>query len=205
MPATPHDAKGLMISAVEDNSPVIFLEHRWLYNLHGPVPEELYREPLGQPVVRREGGDVTIVASSYMTIDALKAANQLSEEGIEAEVIDLRTLNPLNDAPVLASVRKTGHLVVCDHATLTAGFAGEIVSRTVEGVFDALRSPPIRVTLPDCPAPTTRALANYYYPTPGHVVAAVQQTLGLPHREPSNVIAPEDRLDVPDASFTGPF
>jgi pyruvate dehydrogenase E1 component beta subunit len=111
-------------------------------------------------------------------------------------------------------VRKTGRLVVVDQGTLTGGFAGEIVARVTEAVFDALRAAPIRVTLPDIPTPTTRALSNYYYPTPGHIVAAARRTLGLPydaarddaHYDPWAGIEPGDKtLDVPDKSFTGPF
>jgi acetoin:2,6-dichlorophenolindophenol oxidoreductase subunit beta len=206
MPSTPHDAKGLLVASIEDDSPVIFLEHRWLHNIHGPVPEGHYTVPLGEPHVIREGSDATIVASSYATIDAIKAAHRLAEQGIKAEVIDLRTLVPRNDAPILASVRKTGRLIVADQGTLTGGFAGEIVACVTEGAFSALKAAPIRVTLPDTPAPTTRALSNYYYPTPQHIVAAVRRALGLPFDDPFDRVEPADKtLDVPDTSFTGPF
>ena len=205
MPATPHDAKGLLIASIEDDSPVVFIEHRWLYNIHGLVPEGVYRVPLGEPHVLREGTDATVVASSYMTLEAGKAAERLAAEGIEVEVVDLRTLSPLNEAPILESVRKTGRLVMCDHATATAGFAAEIIARVSEKALNTLKSPPVRVTLPDCPTPTTRALSNYFYPTVGHIVAAVKQTLGRPVEDPTVNIDPGDFLDVPDPSFTGPF
>jgi acetoin:2,6-dichlorophenolindophenol oxidoreductase subunit beta len=206
MPSTPHDAKGLLIASVEDDNPVIFFEHRWLHNIHGPVPEGHYTVPLGEPRVVTEGSDVTIVAASYATIDTIKAERELAREGIKAEIIDLRTLVPRNDAAILASVRKTGRLVVVDQGTLTVGFAGEIVARVTEQAFDALKAAPIRVTLPDIPTPTTRALSNYYYPTPGHIVAAVRRVLGLPYGDPWAHITPADKtLDVPDKSFTGPF
>jgi pyruvate dehydrogenase E1 component beta subunit len=206
MPATPHDAKGLLAASIEDDSPVVFIEHRWLHNLHGPVPEAYYTVPLGEPHVMITGADATVVASSYATIDAIKAAQRLARDGIKVEIIDLRTLVPRNDAPILDSVRKTGRLVVVDQGTLTGGFAGEIVARVTEAAFDALRAAPIRVTLPDVPTPTTRALSNYYYPTPGHIVAAVRRVLGLPADDPFAGIAPDDKtLDVPDTSFTGPF
>jgi pyruvate dehydrogenase E1 component beta subunit len=165
-----------------------------------------------------EGGDVTIVAASYATIEAIKAGRELARDGIKAEIIDLRTLVPRNDAAILASVRKTGRLIVVDQGTLTGGFAGEIVARVTEQAFDALKAAPIRVTLPDIPTPTTRALSNYYYPTPGHIVAAARRTLGLPlglphdgahddaDYDPWAGIEPADKtLDVPDKSFTGPF
>lgn len=205
MPATPYDAKGLLISSIEDDSPVVFLEHRWLYNIHGSVPEGYYKVPLGVPNRIRSGKHVTLVTSSYMTFEASRAASELAKEGIEAELIDLRTLNPLNDEMILDSVQKTGHLVVCDHATYTAGFSAEIVSRVTEKVFSSLKSPPIRVTLPDCPTPTTRALSNYYYPLVGHIVAAAKKSLGLKYEDPNLHIKSQDFLDVPDASFTGPF
>jgi len=205
MPATPHDAKGLLVAAVEDDAPVVFIEHRWLYGIHGAVPEGLYRVPLGVPNLMRRGGDVTLVASSFMTLEAMRAAAALAGQGIEADVIDLRTLNPLDDTLILESVHRTGRLVVCDHATYTAGYAGEIVSRVAEKAFGSLKAPPVRVTLPDAPTPTTRALSNYYYPGVGHIVAAARRTLGLPYEDPTASIGPADRLDIPDTSFTGPF
>jgi pyruvate dehydrogenase E1 component beta subunit len=210
MPSTPHDAKGLLIASIEDDNPVVFFEHRWLHNIHGPVPEGHYTVPLGEPRVVTEGADVTIVAASYATLDAMKAGRALERDGIKPEIIDLRTLVPRNDAAILASVRKTGRLVVVDQGTLTGGFAGEIIARVTEQAFDALKAAPIRVTLPDIPTPTTRALSNYYYPTPGHIVAAVRRVLGLLYDgagdDPWAGIAPEDKtLDVPDKSFTGPF
>ena len=205
MPATPHDAKGMLIASIEDDNPVLFLEHRWLHSISGPVPEGMYRVPLGKSAVMREGDDVTLATASYMTLEAVKAADRLAEDGIAAEIVDLRTLNPLDDGPMLASVRKTGRLVVCDHATRTAGFAGEVITRVCEQAWTDLKSPPVRVTLPDCPTPTTRALANYYYPGPAHIVAAVRQAMGLPSEDPWLAVRPEDLLDVPDRSFTGPF
>lgn len=207
MPSTPHDAKGLLIAAVEDNSPVVFIEHRWLYNLYGPVPAGHYTVPIGVPRLVRSGEHVTVVSSSYGTFDAIRAANELAREGIEIEIIDLRTLTPRDDSMIIESVRKTRHLVCVDHGTLTGGFAGEMIARVTENAFDHLLSAPVRVTLPDCPTPTTRALANYYYPTPRNVVAAVKRTLGKPYEaDPWLDIAPDDKtFDVPDSSFTGPF
>jgi pyruvate dehydrogenase E1 component beta subunit len=192
----------------------VFFEHRWLHNIHGPVPEGHYTVPLGEPRMVTAGDDVTIVAASYATIEAIKAGRELERQGIKAEIIDLRTLVPRNDGAILASVRKTGRLVVVDQGTLTGGFAGEIVARVSEQAFGALKTAPIRVTLPDIPTPTTRALSNYYYPTPAHIVAAARRTLGLPHDgvhddardDPWAGIEPGDKtLDVPDKSFTGPF
>src|SRR5580704_6929045 len=205
-PSTPSDAKGLLISSIEDDGPVVFLEHRWLHNIHGPVSEGHYTVPLGTSRVVTEGDDVTIVASSYATLDAIKAGRELEQSGIHADIIDLRTLVPRDDATILRSVAKTGRLVVVDQGTLTGGFAGDIVARVTEQAFGALKAAPIRVTSPDCPTPTTRALSNYYYPQPGHIVAAARRTLGLPVDASRVVIDPVDKtLDVPDTSFTGPF
>src|SRR2546430_15549519 len=127
MPATPYDAKGLLISAIEDDNPVVFIEHRWLYNVHGAVPGGIYRVPLGQAHVLRAGRDVTIAATSLMTLEAVRAAEDLAQEGIEVEVVDLRTLNPFDEAPVLASVRKTGRLIVADTRSRSGGLAAGII------------------------------------------------------------------------------
>lgn len=205
MPATAYDAKGLLISAIEDDNPVVFIEHRWLYGLSGPVPQEPYRVPLGQPARLRSGKDVTIVGSSYASLDAVRAADRLAADGIDAEVIDLRTIAPLDDTMILESVAKTGRLVVCDQGSATAGFSAEIVARVTEKAFAHLKSPPQRVALPDLPTPTSRALSNYFYPTIGHVVVAVRRSLGLKTEDPFAVVQPADLLDVPDNSFTGPF
>ena len=205
MPARPYDAKGLLIASIESNNPVIFVEHRWLYDLEGPVPEGHYTVPLGQPVVLRSGSAATVVASGYLTWEAHRAAKVLAQDGIEIEIIDLRTLTPLNDAPILESVQKTGRLVVCDHATYTGSFAGEIIARVSEAALGALRAPPIRVTLPDAPTPMARALTNYYYPGVAHIVQAVRKTLGLPTKNPADSIGATDPLDVFDYSLTGPF
>ena len=204
MPATPHDAKGLLISAIEDNNPVVFIEHRWLYGVHGPVPEGLYRVPLGRSTVLRAGNDVTIAAVSYMTLEAMRAADELAREGVDVEIVDIRTLNPFDEAPVLESVRKTGRLIVADTGWRSVGFAAEVIARVSEQCLGDLRHPPIRITLPDVPTPTTRALANYYYPLVSDIAAAARRLSGRPPRlEPE--IKPDAFLDVPDPTFTGPF
>lgn len=204
MPATPHDAKGLLISAIEDNNPVVFIEHRWLYNIHGPVPEGLYRVPLGRPNLLRPGQHVTVAASSYMTLEAMRAAEELAREGLELEIVDLRTLNPFDETLVVESVRKTGRLIVADTGWRSVGFAAEVVSRVAEQCLHDLKEPPIRVTLPDLPTPTTRALSNYYYPLVSDIAAAARRLAGRPVK-PEPEIKSDAYLDVPDSSFTGPF
>jgi pyruvate dehydrogenase E1 component beta subunit len=206
MPATPYDAKGLLISAIEDDNPVICIEHRWLYNTFGNVPEGLYRVPLGQARVIREGTDITIVAISHMVVEAIRGANALARMGIEAEIIDVRTLRPLDKDTILQSVRKTGHLIVADTAWKTGGFAGEIVAVVTEEAFDSLKSAPKRITLPDTPTPASPALSQYYYPHAEDFVRVASQMLGFPEEK---LILPERDpsipLDVPDMTFTGPF
>lgn len=204
MPSTPYDAKGLLISAIEDNNPVVCIEHRWLYGIHGPVPEGMYRVPLGHPNVLRCGRHVTVVASSYMTLEAVRAADELAKEGIELEVVDLRTLNPFDETPIVESVRKTGHLIVADHGWRSVGFSAEVVARVAEQCLADLKTPPVRLTLPDLPTPTTRALANYYYPLVHDIAAAARRLAGRPAK-PAPEVRPEAFLDVPDPSFTGPF
>lgn len=205
MPTTPHDAKGLLIASVEDNNPVIFIEHRWLYNITGNVPEEIYRVPIGSARVIREGNDLTIASTSYMTLEALRAAEILNSEGIKAEVIDIRTLRPLDEESILKSVRKTGHLIVADTGWKTGGFGAEIIARIAEEAFAALKSPPKRIGLPDCPTPTTRALANHYYPRAVHIVVAARRMFGLNVDDGMLYEKTSVPLDVPDIGFTGPF
>jgi len=205
MPATPHDAKGLLIAAIEDDNPVVFLEHRWLHHVKGHVPGGHFTVPIGPARVARRGADVTIVALSYMVLEALEAAEKLAEDGIDAEVVDLRSLRPLDRETILDSVDKTGRLVVADAGWALAGMSAEIIAVASEGAFRALRAAPRRVCFPNCPTPTSPALAADYYPRSGHIVAAVRETLGLP-ADPADLLVPAGvELDKPNPAFTGPF
>lgn len=205
MPATPHDAKGMLIAAIEDDDPVVFLEHRWLHHLRGPVPEGHYTVPLGPARVAREGDRVTIAAMSYMVIEALAAAERLAAEGIEAEVIDVRCLRPLDRESLIESVWKTGHLVVADGAWAAAGMSAELIATVTESAFAALKSAPQRVCFPDCPTPTSPALDEVFYPRAGHIVAAVRRALALPVNAEDLVVPAGVELDKPNPAFTGPF
>jgi pyruvate dehydrogenase E1 component beta subunit len=206
MPAVAADAKGLMIAAIEDDDPVVFLEHRWLHKITGEVPDGHYEVPLGKARVVREGADLTVVASSHMVLEALRAAAQLAEADVDVEVIDLRTLRPLDTAAILESVRKTGHLIVADGSWKTGGFSGEIAALAAEEAFDALRSAPRRLALPDVPVPTSRALAQFAYPRAKDLVAMAAEMLGVADKIRELEPLPEpEHLDVPDPSFTGPF
>lgn len=206
MPVTPYDAKGLLTAGIEDDDPVIFIEHRWLHQLHGAVPEGRYATPIG-PVRRlRAGGDVTIAATSFMAVEALRAAGVLARGGVEADVIAVTTLRPFDAGGVVESVRRTGRLVVADTSWRSAGFGAELVARVSEEAHDALLAPPRRLGTVDTPVPTTPALAQLSYPRVSDLVRAVADVLDtdaaplLASLEP----APE-HLDVPDSAFTGPF
>lgn len=210
MPSSPYDAKGLLISAVQDNNPVIYLEHRWLHNIYGEVPAEMYSIPLGKARVVTEGRDLTIIACSHMTLEAYKAARYLREDGIEAEIIDLRSIKPLDKETLLTSVKKTGRALIVDPDWKTCGFAAEIMSVLVEEAFDSLKSPPRRLTYPDRLTPTSWALANHYYPTAQEIAISALEMLGRPtqaRRLLETLLEERMRgpLDVPDPSFTGPF
>jgi pyruvate dehydrogenase E1 component beta subunit len=177
MPSTPYDAKGLLLSSVEDPNPVIYIDDRWLYEEVGDVPEEPYTVPLGQGVIRRQGKDVTVAATSYMVVEAMRAACSIEKEGIELEVIDLRSLKPLDRSLLFASVQKTGRLVVADGGWKTCGVGAEIAASVVEGAFEHLISPIMRVALPDSPAPCSSALESVYYPKAENIVAAVKEVV----------------------------
>lgn len=205
MPATPHDAKGMLIAAIEDDNPVVFLEHRWLHHVKGEVPAGHYTVPLAAARVARPGKDVTIVAFSYLVLEALEAAGRLAKVGIDAEVLDYRCLRPLDAATLLDSVRKTRRLVVADAGWAAAGMSAEMLALVAERAHGSLVAAPRRVCLPDCPTPTSPALADHYYPRAGHIVAAVRETLGLPADPSYLAVAAGTELDKPNPAFTGPF
>ena len=173
VPATPYDAKGLLLSALRGNDPVLYFEHKGMYRVKGPVPEEAYTVPFGVAEVRRSGTDITIVATSAMVSKALAAAETLAFQGIQAEVIDPRTLAPLDSETILRSVRKTGRLVIVHENTFTAGPGAEIAALMAERAFDSLLGPIRRITAPDAPAPASRALDAYYVPDEAAIVAGV--------------------------------
>jgi pyruvate dehydrogenase E1 component beta subunit len=174
MPSSAYDVKGLLMASIADDNPVLLVDERWLYEQEEDVPEEPYMIPIGKGAVRRQGKDVTIVATSYMVCESIQAANSLAKEGIEAEVIDLRSLKPLDKQLVFDSVQRTGRLVVADGGWKSFGAAAEIAALVSEKVFSYLRAPIKRVTLPDAPAPASRALEEVYYPNADNIVQAVK-------------------------------
>ncbi|MBI5971564.1 MAG: alpha-ketoacid dehydrogenase subunit beta [Deltaproteobacteria bacterium] len=179
MPANPYDAKGLLRASVYDGNPVIFIEHRWLYEHMGHVPKEAYTVPLGKGIVRRKGGDVTIVALSLMVFEAMQAADILSKDGIEAEVIDLRTVKPMDKKLILESLMKTGRLVVADTGWMDCGVGAEVAATAAEDGFSCLKAPVIRIALPECPTPAGHVLEKEFYPGKDRIVEAVKKTLAL--------------------------
>lgn len=177
MPATAHDAKGLMVAAIQDPNPVVFVDERLLYGIEGPVPQEIYNVEIGKGCLLKKGKDVTIVAVSLMVHEAVKAAQELISDGINAEVIDLRTIKPLDRELITHSVNKTGRLIVVDVGWQSFGISGEIAALVAEASFGALKAPILRIALPDCPAPASVILENGYYPSARDIVQAVRRIM----------------------------
>lgn len=171
MPSTPYDAKGLLLASIRDDNPVIFVEHKLLYKTKGPVPEEDYTIPLGLADIKREGKDVTIIATSLMVLRALQAAEELAQEGIEAEVVDPRTLKPFDAETVNRSVMKTGRALIVHEAPLTGGVGAEIAARIAEGpAFDYLDAPIKRLAGLDIPIPYNRTLEYHTVPQVENII-----------------------------------
>lgn len=177
MPSTSADAKGLLKSAIRDDNPVIFIEHMGLYFAQMPVPEDEYLTPIGRADIKRQGKDLTVVTWSGMLGAALSAAEKLSQDGIEMEIVDLRTLTPLDKDTILSSVEKTGRLIVMHEATRTGGFGAEIAAVVMEQGFMFLKAPLKRVTGPDIPVPASPPLEKFYIPSEEDLLQAVREIL----------------------------
>ena len=178
-PATPRDAKGLMVAAINDLNPVVFVDDRWLYDIEAHVPEELYEIEIGKANVVKEGTDLTIVSSSFLTQEALKAADLLQEAGMNVEVVDLRTIKPLDMPTILDSVRKTHRLLVVDGGWRSFGVSAEVAAHVSEHAFDTLQAPVRRLALPDVPAPASQSLEDVYYISSESIVGAVKEMVSL--------------------------
>ena len=211
MPTTAHDAKGMMISAIEDNNPVLFIEHRWLHQIKDNVPEKYYRVPLGQAKVLHEGDAVTVAAFSYMAVESLIAAKALiSTMGVGIEVLDMRSVRPLDVVSVLNSVRKTGRLIVADTAFRTGSIAGELISQVAEEAFDALKAHPVRIASPDHPVPSSHFMAEHYYPCSQTIADKVLDMVradknSSSYRKLCALMLRNGPHDTPNRGFTGPF
>ncbi|MGQ9631585.1 MAG: alpha-ketoacid dehydrogenase subunit beta [bacterium] len=175
MPSTPYDAKGLLKSAIRDDNPVMFIEHKLLYNTKGEVPDGDYTIPIGVADVKREGRDVTITSHSRMTLLALEAAGELEKDGIDAEVVDLRTISPLDMGTIAKSVKKTGRLVTVEEGCRNVGIGAEVAARVVEECFDYLDAPVRRVAALDTPIPCNRTLERAVIPEVEDIIAGVKK------------------------------
>ncbi len=179
IPSTPYDAKGLLLAAIQDDDPVIFIEHKLLYGVKGPVPEEEYTIPLGQAEVKRPGQDVTLIVWSNDVRKALEAAERLAEQGIQAEVIDPRTLVPLDRDAILESVKKTRRVVIVHEAVKFCGVGAEIGAMIAEEAFDYLDAPLKRVAAPYTPVPFSPVLEREYLTSADKIVSAVEELVGV--------------------------
>jgi len=200
LPTTPNDAKGLLISAIRDDNPVIFLEHRWLYFTEGEVPEDPTPIPLEEPNILQSGDDITIVATSWMNVEALKAAEVLAKSGVSVEVVDPRTIAPLNDKIIIDSVNKTGHCIVADNDWIPCGFGAELAARISEKCFNDLKSPVNRIGFAQAPCPATRPLENEFYPNAINIIRLIEKKLKLDPTDLSN-----EEFYSWENKFKGPF
>jgi pyruvate/2-oxoglutarate/acetoin dehydrogenase E1 component len=178
LPSTPHDAKGLLKAAIREDNPVVFIESGMLYRMKGPVPDGEYVVPLGQCDVKKTGSDVTIVAVSRTVTEALAAAVKLEEQGITADVIDPRTIQPLDLSTILESVRKTGRLIIASDDVKCGGIGSEIAAQVVEEAFDSLDAPILRVASPDMPIPFSPTLEQAYMPNAQKIIEAAKKLIG---------------------------
>jgi len=209
MPATPTDAKGMLIAALKDDNPVIFIEHRWLHHIEDYVPEKFYSTSLDKAHVLREGNDSTVVGISLMVIELLKVANALSEIGIEIEVVDLRSVRPIDIDTIIESVSKTNNLIIADTASKTGGISGEIISQVVETNLDILKKSPLRISSPDHPVPTSHFMADEYYHDPDQIAEQIMDYLGYQDESGRKLVCEKLAItgpkDVPNRDFHGPF
>jgi acetoin:2,6-dichlorophenolindophenol oxidoreductase subunit beta len=178
VPSNPYDAKGLLIAAIRDDDPVIFMENKVLYTMEGDVPEESYVVPLGEANIVREGGDVTVVALGRMVSMAEQAAEELAGDGIDVEIIDPRTTSPLDTDTIFESVEQTGRLVVADEANPRCSLAADITAQVAEQCFGDLKAAPATVTAPHAPPPFSPVLEDLYVPSPERIADAIRKTVG---------------------------
>jgi len=205
MPSTAEDAKGLLLASIFDEDPVIFLEHRWLHNLRGDVPEGYAPVPLGKAHTLRSGNDLTVVAMSYMTIEAIHAIDHLSARGIACDLIDLRTIRPLDWATIEESVKRTGRMLVLDTGNLTGSVAGEIVAHVTSSCWESLKSAPQRLAMPDFPEATSPTLTKGYHVRAEHIAARAGEMLARDVDFDKLARQRAHPHDVPGEWFTGPF
>jgi pyruvate dehydrogenase E1 component beta subunit len=178
VPSTPYDAKGLLVTAIRDDDPVVFFEHKLLYSYKGSVPQESYTIPFGEAEIKSKGGDVTVVATGLMVHKSLNAAKELEKEGIYLDIIDPRTLVPLDKRTILESVKKTSRLVIVDEDYERCGFASEVAAFVSDEAFGYLDAPIKRVTTPNVPIPFSPALEKLVIPNEQKIIKAVKEVMG---------------------------
>lgn len=200
MPSRPSDAKGMLISAIRDNNPVIFIEHRWLYDAIGDVCEDSKPESLAGCKVLRSGSDVSVLAVSWMNVEALQAADVLAKRGIKLEIIDARSISPFDDKTVVESVKKTGHLIVADYDWIHCGFGAEVATRVYEKCMNSLKSPITRIGFAEAHCPCTRPLEIAFYPSAIDIIRSVEQKLKL-----SKIDLSGEEFYSYEKKFKGPF
>ncbi len=179
MPTTPRDAKGMLIAAIRDTNPIIMIEHRWLYWQEDEVPEEPFTVPIGEPIILKEGNDITIVATSWMNVEALRVSEILAKIGVSIEIVDVRTLSPLNPDIIIKSVEKTGHCIIADNDWTFCGYSAELAAVIGQKCFGKLKQPIERIGFAFTPCPTVRCFENEFYPNAVNIVRAVEKQLGL--------------------------
>ncbi len=205
MPAIAADAKGLLLSSIFDNNPVIYLEHRWLHNLKGDVPSGDFRVPIGKAQCLKEGKDISIISFSYMTIEALHAVEILDKKGISCDLIDLRSLSPLDWHTVFESVHKTKRLLVLDTGQASGSISAEIIARVCMKCHGKLFKAPLRIALPDFPTPTSFSMTKHFYRGAEDIVIEVMKLFGKNIKKEVLKIKKNFPHDVPGDWFKGPF
>tara|TARA_B100001741_G_C16534243_1_gene591072 strand:+ start:749 stop:1813 length:1065 start_codon:yes stop_codon:yes gene_type:complete len=204
-PSNPYDAKGLLISSIEDNNPVIFFEHRWLHQIKNYVPKKYYKVPLGKAKILLKGKDLTIVSNSIMSHEALSLKKIFHENKIFPEIIDLRCLRPLDKSSILKSVKKTKRLIVLDNGWTKYGISSEIIALVSENSKIKLKTKPVRLGLNDSPIPSTRALARYSYVDKKKIVNTISKILNKKINLNKLKKLKLNETDVPHKDFNGPF
>ncbi len=205
MPSNPADAKGLLMSSIFDNDPVVFLEHRWLHAMEGDVPEGDFRVPIGKANLVREGNDITVVASSLMVPEAIHALDALGEKGVSADLVDLRTIRPIDWGTIQASVNKTRRLLALDHGAETGSIAGEIIAHISSRSGSNMKCNAQRICMPDYAVPTTPSLTEHMYPGAQNIAEKVMNMLEVDVTEGQFSKLKRTPHDIPGNWFKGPF
>jgi len=205
MPTTPKDAKSLLYSSILEPNPVVFLEHRWLHNAVGDIPDQASIVPLDKARMVYRGGDITVVSMSYLTIEAQHAVEYLSLKGVSVELIDLVSIKPIDWGVIFKSVEKTGRLLVLDTGFTTGSVAGEIIARTVMERMNFLQVPPRRLAMPDVPEPTSFSLTKGFYVRSRDIAASVLSMMGREEDCGTHDLLDPNPHDIPGEWFQGPF